>query len=78
LLAVAPALFDAALPQPDRPAHLRQATGEGRIPTLGRWGDAGASSRAAKQNGRAPRRSTRARAEPKLGVNKASEIRNRR
>ena len=43
LLAVAPALFDAALPQPDRPAHLQQATGEGRIPTLGRWGDAGAS-----------------------------------
>jgi len=43
LLAVAPSLFDAALPQPDRPAHLQQARGEGRIPTLGRWGDAGAS-----------------------------------
>jgi hypothetical protein len=43
LLAVAPSLFDAALPQPDRPAHLQQATGEDRIPTLGRWGDAGAS-----------------------------------
>ena len=43
LLAVAPSLFDAALPQPDPPAHLQQATGEDRIPTLGRWGDAGAS-----------------------------------
>jgi len=43
LLAVAPALFDAALPQPDRPVHLQQATGDGHIPTLGRWGDAVAS-----------------------------------
>jgi hypothetical protein len=43
LLAVAPSVFDAALTQPDPPMHLQQVTGEGRIPTLGRWGDADAS-----------------------------------
>jgi hypothetical protein len=42
LLAVAPSMFDAALPGPDRPMLLQQVTGDGRIPTLGRWGDADA------------------------------------
>jgi hypothetical protein len=43
VLAVAPSIFDAALPQPDRPMHLQQVRGDGRIPTLGRWGGADAS-----------------------------------
>ncbi len=38
LRAIAPSIFDAKLPQPDRPMHLQQMIGDGRIPTLGRWG----------------------------------------
>ena len=40
LRAIAPSIFDAELPQPDRPMHLQQMIGNGRIPTLGRWGNA--------------------------------------
>jgi hypothetical protein len=40
LRAMAPSIFDAELPQPDRPMHLQQMIGDGRIPTLGRWGNA--------------------------------------
>jgi hypothetical protein len=43
LLAIAPSIFDATLPPPDRPMHLQQTIGDGRIPTLGRWGGADAS-----------------------------------
>jgi hypothetical protein len=43
LLAIAPTIFDAELPQPDRPMYLRQTIGDGRIPTLGRWGRADSS-----------------------------------
>ena len=43
LLAVAPSIFDAALPQPDRPMHVQEMIGDGSIPTLGRWGSADAS-----------------------------------
>ena len=38
LLAVAPSIFDVGLPQPDRPAHLQETMGAGRVHTLGRWG----------------------------------------
>jgi hypothetical protein len=38
LRAIAPSIFDAELPQPDRPMNLQQMIGDGRIPTLGRWG----------------------------------------
>ncbi|MEO8564776.1 MAG: hypothetical protein ABI541_00210 [Betaproteobacteria bacterium] len=43
LLAIAPSMFEAALPQPDRPMHLQEMIGDGRIPTLGRWGNAEAN-----------------------------------
>ena len=43
LLAVAPSMLDAALPQPDRPVQLQERAGDGRIPTLGRWGGADSS-----------------------------------
>ena len=40
LRAIAPSIFDVELPQPDRPMLLQQMIGDGRIPTLGRWGGA--------------------------------------
>jgi hypothetical protein len=43
LSAVAPSIFDAVLPKPDQPTHLRDLIGVGRIHTLGRWGGADAS-----------------------------------
>jgi len=43
LRAIARAIFDAELPQPDRPMYLQQMIGDGRIPTLGRWGGANPS-----------------------------------
>jgi hypothetical protein len=43
LRSVAPSIFDAELPHPDRPMHLQQMIGDGRIPTLGRWGSADSS-----------------------------------
>ena len=43
LLAIAPSLFDVALPRPDRPGHLQEMTGDGGIHTLGRWGGADAN-----------------------------------
>ena len=48
LLAIAPSLFDAALPGPDRPGHLQERIGDGGIHTLGRWGGADASGLAVK------------------------------
>jgi hypothetical protein len=43
LRAIAPSIFDVELPQPDRPMLLQQMIGDGRIPTLGRWGSADSS-----------------------------------
>ncbi len=39
LRAAAPALFDGALPVPDRAVNLREVIDAARIHTLGRWGD---------------------------------------
>jgi hypothetical protein len=48
LRAIAPSIFDAEVPQPERPMHLQQMIGDGRIPTLGRWGGADAGLRVAQ------------------------------
>ena len=41
LLAMAPAIFDRALPGPDRPIHLSEIAGANQARTLGRWGTSG-------------------------------------
>jgi len=41
LLAIAPAIFDRALPGPDRPMHLSEIAGANQARTLGRWGTSG-------------------------------------
>ncbi len=41
LLAMAPAIFDRALPGPDRPMHLSEIAGANQARTLGRWGTSG-------------------------------------
>jgi len=48
LLAIAPSLFDVALPPPGQPMHLQEMTGAGGIHTLGRWGGADAGGVATK------------------------------
>jgi hypothetical protein len=35
---MAPAIFDRALPAPDRPVYLSEITGANQARTLGRWG----------------------------------------
>jgi hypothetical protein len=41
VLAVAPAVFDRALPAPDRPVYLSEIAGANQARTLGRWGTSG-------------------------------------
>jgi hypothetical protein len=41
LLATAPAIFDRAIPHPDRPEYLSDVAGVDHVHTLGRWGTSG-------------------------------------
>jgi hypothetical protein len=54
LLAVAPSILDAGLPQSGSPAYLHETTGTGRIHTLGRWDGANGADASPEKGGRAP------------------------